>query len=59
MARHVGVTPVAATRLYTIADPGARPSSLARWVALCPIVHNALESYKHLTGYHPAHKPAA
>lgn len=34
---------------------GARPSSLARWAALCPIIYNALESYKHLTGYrlHP------
>ena len=35
---------------------GGRPSSLARWAALCPIVYNALESYKHLTGYHP-HPP--
>ena len=34
----------------------ARPSSLARWAALCPILYNALESYKHLTGYHP-HPP--
>jgi Fe-S-cluster containining protein len=33
---------------------GGRQSSLARWVALCPIIFNALESYKHLTGYHPA-----
>jgi hypothetical protein len=32
---------------------GSRPSSLARWAALCPIIFNALESYKHLTGYHP------
>ena len=31
---------------------GGRPSSLARWAALCPIIYNALESYKHLTGYH-------
>jgi Fe-S-cluster containining protein len=31
---------------------GSRPSSLARWAALCPIIYNALESYKHLTGYH-------
>ncbi|MFY9724340.1 MAG: YkgJ family cysteine cluster protein [Bryobacteraceae bacterium] len=35
---------------------GGRPSSLARWAALCPIIYNALESYKHLTGYHP-HPP--
>ena len=35
---------------------GSRPSSLARWAALCPIIFNALESYKHLTGYHP-HSP--
>ncbi|HEY1207245.1 MAG: YkgJ family cysteine cluster protein [Bryobacteraceae bacterium] len=35
---------------------GGRPSSLARWAALCPILYNALESYKHLTGYHP-HPP--
>jgi uncharacterized protein len=32
---------------------GGRASSLARWAALCPIIYNALESYKHLTGYHP------
>src|SRR5262249_28155602 len=31
---------------------GGRPSSLAPWAALCPIIYNALESYKHLTGYH-------
>ena len=37
---------------------GARPSSLARWAALCPIIYNAIETYKHLTGYHPRH-PAA
>jgi Fe-S-cluster containining protein len=35
---------------------GGRPSSLARWAALCPILYNALESYKHLTGWHP-HPP--
>lgn len=34
---------------------GARPSSLDRWAARCPIVYNALERYKHLTGYHPRH----
>lgn len=32
---------------------GGRLSSLARWAALCPILYNALEGYKHLTGYHP------
>ena len=32
---------------------GGRQSSLARWAALCPIIFNALESYKHRTGYHP------
>ncbi|MDX1982737.1 MAG: YkgJ family cysteine cluster protein [Bryobacteraceae bacterium] len=30
---------------------GSRPSSLARWAALCPIIFNALEDYKRLTGY--------
>src|SRR5262249_23073100 len=35
---------------------GGRPSSLARWARLCPIIFNALESYKHLTGYR-AHPP--
>jgi Fe-S-cluster containining protein len=38
---------------------GGRPSSLARWAALCPIIFNALESYKHLTGYHPRAVPDA
>jgi uncharacterized protein len=32
---------------------GARPSSIGRWAALCPIIYNAIEEYKHLTGYHP------
>lgn len=32
---------------------GARPASHARWAALCPIIYNALETYKHRTGYHP------
>ena len=32
---------------------GGRQSSLARWAALCPIIFNALENYKHRTGYHP------
>jgi Fe-S-cluster containining protein len=30
---------------------GSRQSSLARWAPLCPIIFNALEGYKHLTGY--------
>jgi hypothetical protein len=30
---------------------GARPSSLARWAALCPIIYNSLEAYKHVTGF--------
>jgi Fe-S-cluster containining protein len=30
---------------------GSRPSSHARWAALCPIIYNALERYKHVTGY--------
>jgi uncharacterized protein len=37
---------------------GGRPSSLARWAALCPIIFNALERYKHITGYHP-HPPVS
>ncbi len=36
---------------------GGRPASLARWAALCPIVFNAIEEYKHLTGFHPHEKP--
>ncbi|HTS62434.1 MAG TPA: YkgJ family cysteine cluster protein [Candidatus Acidoferrales bacterium] len=32
---------------------GSRLSSHARWAAHCPIIFNALEMYKHLTGYHP------
>lgn len=35
---------------------GGRPASLARWAALCPIVFNAMEEYKHLTGFHPHEK---
>ena len=31
---------------------GSRQSLLARWAPLCPIIFNALEEYKHLTGYH-------
>ena len=96
-AAHLGTTPEAAARLYTVPDPdasasrllgqsrggcvfldgnlcmiyearpkacrdfphvaagahslGSRPSSLARWAALCPIIYNALEGYKHLTGF--------
>src|SRR5579871_5632673 len=30
---------------------GSRPS-LSRWAAICPIIFNALESYKHVTGFH-------
>lgn len=30
---------------------GSRRSSLDRWAPLCPIIFNALEIYKHLTGY--------
>jgi uncharacterized protein len=102
IAWHLGTTPEAVARLYTVPDPdapasrillnsgegcvflggnlcmiyearpktcrdfphvavdthslGGRPSSLARWAALCPIIYNALESYKHLTGYH-THPP--
>jgi Fe-S-cluster containining protein len=98
IARYLGITPEAVTRLYTFPDPdaptlrilrnskegcvflddnlcmiyevrpktcrdfphvavgthslGGRQSSVARWAALCPIIFNALESYKHLTGYH-------
>ena len=32
---------------------GGRSSSLGRWAALCPIIFNALENYKHLTGFRP------
>jgi uncharacterized protein len=35
---------------------GGRPASLARWAALCPIIFNAMEEYKHLTGFHPHEK---
>lgn len=34
---------------------GGRLSSHGRWAALCPIIYNALESYKHLTGYTAGH----
>jgi uncharacterized protein len=30
---------------------GGRQSSHARWATLCPIIYNALESYKQITGY--------
>ena len=33
---------------------GGRMSSLCRNAWFCPIIYNALESYKHLVGYHPA-----
>ena len=31
---------------------GSRQCSHARWASLCPIIFNALEAYKRLTGYH-------
>lgn len=31
---------------------GSRPSSHDHWAALCPIIFNAIELYKHLTGFH-------
>jgi Fe-S-cluster containining protein len=31
---------------------GSRKSSLARWAPLCPIIFNALEEYKQVSGYH-------
>lgn len=31
---------------------GGRPASLGRWASLCPIIYNAIESYKHRVGYH-------
>ncbi len=34
---------------------GSRLSSVCRWVSLCPILYNAIEKYKHVVGYHPAH----
>jgi Fe-S-cluster containining protein len=33
---------------------GGRMSSLCRNAWFCPVIFNALESYKHLVGYHPA-----
>ena len=38
---------------------GGRPASLSRWAALCPIIFNAMEEYKHLTGFHAHEKPGA
>lgn len=32
---------------------GSRRASIDRWAALCPIIYNALEEYKHLVGFHP------
>jgi uncharacterized protein len=40
---------------------GGRQASHGRWAALCPIIYNAIETYKHVTGFHPHHaagKPA-
>jgi uncharacterized protein len=34
---------------------GARISSICRWAALCPIVYNAIEIYKHQVGFHLEH----
>lgn len=31
---------------------GGRMASLCRWAPLCPIVYNAIEEYKRLTGFH-------
>lgn len=31
---------------------GGRVASLCRWVSLCPIVYNAIETYKHRLGFH-------
>lgn len=31
---------------------GSRPSSHGHWAALCPIIFNAIELYKHITGFH-------
>jgi Fe-S-cluster containining protein len=36
---------------------GGRLSSLCRWASLCPIIYNALESYKHIVGYRRSHHP--
>jgi len=40
--------PHVAEGTHTLAS---RPASLARWAALCPIIFNALERYKRITGY--------
>jgi Fe-S-cluster containining protein len=37
---------------------GARFSSLCRWGSSCPIIYNALESYKHLVGYRASARAA-
>jgi Fe-S-cluster containining protein len=34
---------------------GGRASSHGRWAALCPIIYNAIEAYKRVTGFHPHH----
>lgn len=34
---------------------GARQESHGRWAALCPIIYNAIEVYKHVTGFRPHH----
>ncbi len=35
---------------------GGRPASHARWAPHCPIIYNALERYKRLTGFQPPAK---
>jgi Fe-S-cluster containining protein len=32
---------------------GSRRASVDRWAALCPIIYNAIEQYKHLLGFRP------
>jgi hypothetical protein len=38
---------------------GSRISSLCRWVSLCPIVYNAIEEFKHRTGFHARLTPTS
>jgi Fe-S-cluster containining protein len=38
---------------------GGRLSSVSRWASLCPIIYNALETYKHVVGYRPHRQAAA
>ncbi|MBN8733176.1 MAG: YkgJ family cysteine cluster protein [Acidobacteria bacterium] len=41
--------PHVATGSHTL---GSRPASHDRWAAMCPIVYNAIEAYKRVTGFH-------